>query len=133
MPWDIAFHPDTGDWLFNAQTDLQSVSGPEQTLQRIKTRLRIHAGSWIYDTDHSLGSELFAGLRIPRDRAIAEIPAYIEQALAPMTDISVEDVQIDEGSNERELEVLVKYRFTGVNALQPQVLEDQLQVNVSVI
>jgi len=94
--FDIELDRDTGDWVLSPHIDLQKVRTDEDVVnQRIWTRLRIDRG-WLNDpTNGLLGSRLRKlGTRIPRQRALIEIPLYIDEALAPMGDVTVLDTQL---------------------------------------
>lgn len=123
MAWDIAFHPGTGDWLFNARRDFTSVSGPDQIEQRIHTRIRIHLGEWIYDKKRTLGSQLNSALRMPRNRVLGEIPLMLQQALAPMQDVDILSIEVEEPDpNLREVRVHVHFRAKASESISPAAL-----------
>lgn len=105
MAADIGIDKRTGDWLFSANVDLQRVYGNDVTLQRIHTRLKIARG-WVGDSTGTLGSRLRDILHLPRGRALAEARLYVEEALEPMTDIRVLDVDVQEvDENMREIKI----------------------------
>jgi hypothetical protein len=71
------------------------VSGEDLIAQRIRVRLRIVQGSWALDPSNGLlGSRLLEAARMPSEQAQAEAVASIQQALEPMTDISVVSVEV---------------------------------------
>jgi hypothetical protein len=94
MAYDFVLSP-YGDWLFSGNRDILGISGPDQTSQRIRTRLRISRGDWVYDDNGTLGSRIEDTLRLPRERAINEIPLLIRDALEPMPDVIITDVVIE--------------------------------------
>jgi hypothetical protein len=94
MSWDFAIDGETGDWVFGPDRDYLTVTGTAILRQNILTRLKIPRGSFIYDDVGSLGSRLYAAMRMTRDDAIAEIPGIVREALAPMSEITVSDVQV---------------------------------------
>lgn len=98
MSLDIATHPTTGDWLFSANRDMQVVKGSQVVQQRIRNRLKIVRGTWALDpTNGALGSRLDSILRIPRGRALQEIKLMVSEALSPMEDVEIIDIQTQEG------------------------------------
>lgn len=109
MAYDIAVHPDTGDWIFAANADIQAVQGEQVIEQRIRTRLRISQG-WQLDSDGTLGSNVYTLSRVQRGRVLGELPLLVREALAPMTDILVDNVQSAENpEDERQVFVYVDY------------------------
>lgn len=96
--FDIAINHKTGDWVFAANADFQGVSGLDVVQQRILTRLRMVRGWELDPTNGTLGSRLTADLRLPRGRAVRELPLAVREALAPMDDISVQDVVVTQES-----------------------------------
>jgi hypothetical protein len=95
MAFDLALNPATGDLVFSGNRDIQGISGPNQVAQRIHIRLMVRAGEWIYDKDKSLGSYLPGTLQHARERVLNELPLLIEQALSPMTDVTIQEVEIE--------------------------------------
>jgi hypothetical protein len=95
MAYDFAVDLKTGDWLFSAGRDLQGVAGEGVVQQRAAIRLKIPVGEFIYDDTGVLGSRLHLVKRHDVNRALDEIPPLIEEALAPMPDLSVLDVQVE--------------------------------------
>jgi hypothetical protein len=113
--WDMAMNRDTGDWIFMANTDLAGIEGEEVTHQRIVSRLRMAQG-WELDPTHgTLGSRLRTGLRIQRGRLIRELPLMAKEALAPMTDIEVVNVWVEESTTDsRQLILHIDYLPRGI-------------------
>lgn len=123
MAWDIAFHPETGDWLWNARRDIQQVSGPNQIEQRIHTRIRIRMGEWIYDRQRTLGSQLHTALRLPRERVLGEIPLMLQHALEPMKDIDIVEIKVEQPDpNQRLVRVRVQFRALSNRSVNPETL-----------
>lgn len=108
MAYDFATDPLTGDWLFSGNRDVQGVEGEQVVAQRIRHRLRIVRGSWALDpSDGALGSRLEQMLRLPRQRAILEARIMVEEALSPMDDVTVTDVQVvEQGTTTLKLTIL---------------------------
>jgi len=89
---DIAFDNVKGDVMFAPSNDVAIYRGDAVVAQRIRTRLLIPVGSWQLDQTGVLGSRLHDLLREPIERVLSELPLVVKEALAPMDDISVEDV-----------------------------------------
>lgn len=99
MAYDLAIGP-SNDLIFSANRDLLGVSGYPLYEQRIKTRLKIKRGSWVFDTDHTLGSRLDLALGRTTEQAMSEITAFVHEALADMDDIAVAGVGITTDPND---------------------------------
>lgn len=112
MPIDFALNPRTGDWVLTGNMDYQNVSGVALVSQRITVRLKIDRGKFIYDRTGTLGSRLrSAGTRQQRDRVLNELKLYVEEALEPMNDIEIKDIQIDQPEEEdKEVKVHIFWR-----------------------
>ncbi len=95
------------DLIFAANQDLQPVSGIALIDQRIRLRLKIPRGTWVYDTGKTLGSNLHKTLGQKRSRAEAQMMSYVRQALDEMQDITVENVQFEWA--ERSVEIKIGY------------------------
>ena len=110
MPFDLLLS-ENGDLVFSATRDLQGIAGIGQVNQRIRTRLKIPRGSWIYDDDGTLGSQLY-NLTITNPlEAQARAEAYVREALRPAEDISVDHVELEQ--DVRGFTVNVFYRLVG--------------------
>lgn len=98
MAYDLAIS-DYGDLLLAGNRDLAGVSGPNLTDQRIAIRLTVHRGTWFYDDDGTFGSELYQVVGKPAENSL-DIDALVRNALAPMEEISIEDInwEYDEGT-----------------------------------
>lgn len=92
MAWDLALDSLTGDLVFGPTLDLLGVSGPELDVQRIIVRTKIPRGSFVYDEDKTLGSNLHLVSRNPN--RVEEARSYIMEALAEADGISVDEVLI---------------------------------------
>jgi hypothetical protein len=100
MAVDLAIDPATGDLLFGPNLDFQTVTEDAVTAQRARVRLRIEQG-WVNDpSDGLLGSRLRAALHLPRSRLLLETSAFIEEALAPMDDIEIVSVMVNESDTD---------------------------------
>ena len=92
--WDIEIS-EHGDLVFAGNHDLETVEGTQVINQRIITRLRIRRGSWIFNRDSSLGSDLDSAMGRPQSQQLENFPTIIANALAPMEDeIDIQDIQI---------------------------------------
>jgi hypothetical protein len=91
MATDLALDPATGDLLAAPNKDLALCQGQATVEQRIRVRLRVIAGSW--DADPTLGSALREAMRMSTPHAVQVIPLMVKEALSPMDDIVVRDVQ----------------------------------------
>src|ERR1051326_1570440 len=99
-----------GDLLFGGNRDLQGTSGLDLIEQRIWLRLKIARGSWVYDEDGTLGSQLFLAMRQPPAQAAAAIPMYVREALREISEIIVDDVVIEQ-TDLNELTLTVQYHL----------------------
>lgn len=109
MSWDLALEGESGDLIFSPTLDLLGSTGEGLTKQRILLRCRIPRGVWAYDETGELGSRLAEISRNPGPVQLANAPALVREALAPMDDISVDSVQATTDENNR-LVVAVSYR-----------------------
>jgi len=95
MAFDLAIDYNSGDLILSPHIDIERRVGIDTVQQRVRVRLRIHQGEWPLDfTGGTLGSRLFEALRYPQWRAQSEIGLIVREALAPMDDIIVNDVQV---------------------------------------
>lgn len=94
MPWDLAISPH-GDLIFSGGRDWQFVDGAQLMNQRIINRLRIKRGSWIFNRDSSLGSDLDLALGRASSQQLDNIPHLVSDALEPIKDeINLHDVNV---------------------------------------
>ncbi len=112
MAYDIAIDLATGDFIFSPSNDIAGVQGDQLLIQRVHVRLMIERGSFPYDpSDGLLGSRLRTLLRVPTQRALREAQLMIEEALAPMTDITVTNVSVEVNKeNPREVDIHITFR-----------------------
>lgn len=118
MPLDLAIS-EFNDLLFTANNDLGLVFGPSLIEQRIRLRLKIIRGSWIYDTNKTLGSDLRQILHETQQSAASKVEPLVRQALLPMKDIRVEGVDVFQGVTEREIMIRVNYSQTPSPGVTP--------------
>lgn len=133
MAFDIALDTKTGDVAFTPNLDFQGVRGSQVVAQRLMARLLIERG-WEGDPTGALGSRLRDALRMPRDRALRELRLYVEEALAPMEDISISSIDVEEADDPRSARISLSYTVIepgDLPALDIQV-EEQLTFDVPV-
>lgn len=111
MPLDLALDYNTGDLKIAPNKDIERRVGEATIEQRIRVRLRIFQGEWALDpTGGQLGSRLHDVSRLPSWRAAQEAGLVIREALEPMDDIRVQDVQVSvDDKNVRILDVTILY------------------------
>jgi hypothetical protein len=135
MAWDFAIDPATGDWLFGANRDLQGIDDVNLDRQRIMARLKIPQGSFRYDDTGLLGSRLNIAQRYPIERGMSELHFLVSEALLPMMDIVVQDVDVKpDQSDPQKVLVIVKY-IQQVDPGEVQLAEDEteeLEVSISI-
>lgn len=112
MSFDLAI-ADNGDLILTGHRDLAGISGTALLEQRIKLRLRLHRGEWIYDLEGSLGSQLYTLSGTPSENATAYVDAYVRDALRDMEDISVVEVQSYPTTEDITLVILYQTEITG--------------------
>lgn len=110
MPFDLLLS-EHGDLVFSAIRDFQGIAGVGQVNQRIRTRLKVPVGSWVYDENGTFGSQLHTLINSNPNEAQARAEAYVREALRPMDEISVDHVELDTSSG--DMIVNVYYRFIG--------------------
>lgn len=94
MPWDLAVSTH-GDLIFSGGRDWLFVDGDQLMNQRIINRLRIKRGSWMFNRDSTLGSDLGAIVSSPVEQQLDNIPHIISEALDPIDDeINIIDVDV---------------------------------------
>jgi len=124
MSFDLAFS-ETIDLIVSGSRDLAGASGDAITQQRIVTRLKIEQGSWVLDDSGNLGSMINKSLGSPMPRFESALPDLIHIALMDMTDISVDEVQIEEISNSQVL-AKISYSYLPVLDTVPDELPEDL-------
>lgn len=109
---DIAIDFRTGDLKLSAHRDFAGISGPDEVVQRIHVRLMIERGGWLYDpTDGQLGSRLQGTTNMLPGRALGEVDLLIREALQPMNDIAIVDIEtLIDPDNERQIVAHITYR-----------------------
>jgi hypothetical protein len=118
--WDLALS-ENGDLMFSPTRDLLGTTADELTKQRILVRCRIPRGSWAYDATGTLGSRLAASSRNPHASQLQQAPALVREALAPMDDIQIEDVQVSTDENNR---LMVAVNFKSIISVDDQETAD---------
>lgn len=128
MSWDIAFSP-VGDIVLAADGDLAGISGIDLVQQRMMLRLKITRGSWTYDEDGSLGSQLSRLTSMSTQAALAQVDANVREALRDMTEIEVGEIEITD--NGRALVLLVNYSILEETVSMVDENQQQLEVVIS--
>jgi len=118
MAWDLALGP-TDDLVISSHKDLLGVSGLDLVEQRIRLRLKIVRGSWIYDETGALGSRVASVIGKSSDQAMSELTAYVHEALALMEDIVISNVTLEAVDKDRSIKLTVKYLTEADNAAIP--------------
>lgn len=110
--FDLKMNYQTGDLVIGPDNDLVGISGHQMAWHRAHIRLIIQKGKWMLDpTDGELGSRLPTLLRAGEDVGLAEAGLLVREALEPMDDIEL--VQVDVVRNQidaRKLDVKVVLR-----------------------
>lgn len=92
--YDLAIS-EYGDLIMGANHDLAGISGSDLIDQRIRMRLMIRRGSWVFDDDGTLGSNLFRVIGMSPADASSSVLPLVREALRGMEDeISITDIQI---------------------------------------
>ena len=125
MPYDLALSGN-GDLVIAGNRDLAGVSGTDLIDQRIRLRLRLRRGAWVYDDAKTLGSELFHLSGQKPEDVQAMTGAYVRDALRSMSDeITIEDVIIrggPEGDDSfKEAEIVVVYTIADDAEVEPDI------------
>jgi len=131
MAFDLAIS-EFNDLLFMGNNDLALVFGNSLIEQRIRLRLKIIRGSWIYDTSKTLGSDLRQILHETQQSAASKVEPIVRQALLPMKDIRVQSVDVFQGTTEREIIIRVNYSQTPSPGVAPGVQPTVQQVEFPV-
>jgi phage gp46-like protein len=93
--FDLRLDLRTGDFVISPDGDIAGVDGLAVHMLRMHIRLMIQKSAWVLDfTEGELGSRLPGLLRQGMDVALAEADLLIREALEPMTDVEVLDVQV---------------------------------------
>jgi archaellin len=107
MAYDLALSPH-GDLIFAGNRDFAGVSGIDLVNQRITIRLTTHRGTWFYDLDGTLGSDLYQTAGKSPDAAL-EIDARVRDALREMDDIDIQNIDWIWDDDTKSLIVKVEY------------------------
>jgi hypothetical protein len=90
MAWDLGLS-EHGDLMFSGNRDLAGISGINLIEQRMKIRMRVERGGWIYDTDKTFGSNLHRLVGLSADQVASQLTPLVNEALRGMNDeISVD-------------------------------------------
>lgn len=123
-----------GDLVFAGNRDLLIVEGQEQVEQRIRMRLLMPQGTFVYDSEEMIGSDISGPdlastlRRLPTDdRIYDDLALRVQEALAPMEDIMVSDVRITASPDNRQLTVDVLY------TMRPEFFEESESIGQPVL
>lgn len=130
MSLDLAMS-NNGDLIFAGNRDLMVVTGQEQIEQRIRMRLLLPRGTFTYDTDEFVGSDIVGPDIISTlrrigsdDRVYDDLILRVYEALAPMTDIVVTDVRVEWDEEASSIDVQVVYRMSAEVDQNPDAIGD---------
>jgi len=129
MSYDLALGP-TNDLVFAANRDLLGVSGRAMYDQRIKTRLKIRRGTWVFDVEKKLGSRLDLVLGRASESAMTEVTAFVHEALDGMDDVTITSVEVtspDENTRFSILSIKVGYFVNIAGEEAPFLATDEQQ------
>lgn len=120
MPVDFAIDFVTGDLVLSPSGDAELRSGIGVIEQSIRSRLRIARMKWPLDpTDGTLGSGLYDVFRLPTDMAITTVPLLVREALEPMREILVMDVQAAVNKDEiKQIDISLTYKLVNADVNQ---------------
>jgi hypothetical protein len=99
-----------GDLVVSGNRDLAGISGTDLIEQRIRLRLRVQRGSWIYDETQTLGSNLNNVIGMEPERAQSVADNLVREALIRMTEITVSGVTLIYG--DKDVTTVVHYQIT---------------------
>lgn len=129
MAYDLMLS-EHGDLVFSATRDLQGVSGVFQVAQSIRTRLKIHRGSWDYDPDGILGSQLYALATEHPDLVSQKASIMVTEALRGMEDVVIDQVLSEfQGSS---LHINVLFHVTGESGILYSSTSSQISIVIPV-
>jgi hypothetical protein len=124
---DLAIDYNTGDLLRASNKDIELRTGQPTVDQRIRVRLRAVAGEWPFDA--TLGSRLQEAMRYPMWRALQEVPLIVREALAPMTDITLQDVLAEPNADKSSsIDVTILYAINQQDSQAGDILTTILTV-----
>jgi hypothetical protein len=118
MSFDLAFS-ENGDLIVAAHRDLAGTSGTALIEQRMKIRLRMQRGRWIYDFTQTLGSQLHTLSGLPSASATRYVDAYVREALRDMEEISVDEVQVIPTDHDLTVNVIYHQELTADDSAIP--------------
>ncbi len=111
MAIDLAIDYNTGDLLVSPNNDID-LRFSEQTIeQRIRVRLKMRQGQWLLDPSNGrLGSRIHETFRLPVWRTLTELSQIVKEALAPMRDITVNDVTAEVNAEDpTAIDIVITY------------------------
>jgi hypothetical protein len=91
--YDLAFS-EHSDLIVSASGDAAGISGIDLIEQRMRFRLMLRRGTWLYDEAKTMGSNLHLVIGMSPEDAENAIGPLVREALRPMDEIVVDDVQI---------------------------------------
>ena len=96
--------------MFSGDRDYSGVTGEILIQQRVSINLKIPRGSFVYDTDKSLGSRLYDLLKTDFDRGLRDAPDIVREALDGMADISIDEIQVlPDAVDSRKIRIRIIY------------------------
>jgi hypothetical protein len=128
MSFDLALAP-TGDILFAGSGDLQGVSGTDLIAQRMLLRLKIQRGSWTYDEDESIGSQLSRVTGMTTRGGPQHVDAFVREALRDMDEIVIDAVNVTLDGT--AVICIIDYHVTGDTISMTDENNQQLEVAIS--
>lgn len=125
---DLRIDKATGDLVTLANNDFALIDGLELIEQRMRIRIKTPIGT--FPGDLTLGSSLGHVMRLQVAMQLAQLPLTIKEALAPMDDILVHDVDCWVDDDPRAIRFNVTYSIVSDGVVGDQVqLLDSLVVN----
>lgn len=121
MAFDLAIS-ENGDLVIGGARDLQGVSGQNLIEQRMRVRLRVPRGGWIYDTVGRFGSNLLLLLNESPELVEERAGIIVQEALRGMDEITIDDVEAQLLDN--ELLLTVGYRLVETNEFENRGVAD---------
>jgi hypothetical protein len=109
LAYDLAISLE-GDLVFSANGDLAGCSSDRLMRQRAMIRLKIPRGSWLFDENKDLGSDIYRYMGRSGPDLLAQVPMVVREALRPIIEMQILDVQASIAEdNDRQVEVLIAY------------------------
>lgn len=113
MSWDLAIS-ENGDLIVSGHGDLLGRTGEDLIEQRIRVRLTVFRGGWVYDTRKTLGSNLHRLIGMSPTEAASSAPQLVREALRDMDEeITVEDIDVITTS--KDISLIIHYRINEMN------------------